>query len=287
MNASAGCRSTLWPTFFALLVYAGQGQAQPIVYQATGTKEQIEQMVRQFDHDIVYGVGGDEQHSPPTLGSFQTATLDDLNSVSPTTYLTKETTSGGLSLLTAGAWFAVSAGLDTPANPNRRFGDLDPAYPSVLQPFSSTGFGALVWGATGGSDGFSVLNMAPGKRYSQNAFGGVFMNVTSPAAASLVLFLGGVDPGSIGKWFNASAPVMEATGEFSFVGVISPDQPIQLSLISMQELLINPAPVAVDDIILGQTPPIPEPSPLTLILAGLGVVTLSSRLWTRRMSLRV
>src|SRR4051794_23895162 len=69
--------------------------AQPIIYQATGTREQIQPTIDQFKHDIVYGPGGSEQNPPPFLGSFKVATFDDVRPALTERYVS-QFASGGL-----------------------------------------------------------------------------------------------------------------------------------------------------------------------------------------------
>src|SRR5262245_55673089 len=50
-------------------------QAQPVIYSATGTRDQIQPTIDRFKHDIVYGIGVD---NAMTLSSYNVATLDGL-----------------------------------------------------------------------------------------------------------------------------------------------------------------------------------------------------------------
>src|SRR5689334_11114610 len=71
-----------------LLLWCGlRIEAQPVIYKATGSREQIQLTIDQFKHDIIYGIGGDAQHPPSVLGSFRVATFDDVNVGSDNTYV--------------------------------------------------------------------------------------------------------------------------------------------------------------------------------------------------------
>jgi hypothetical protein len=256
MKAFDPSKGAVWISFAALWLRSGsEVQGQQLVYQATGTRAQIQLEIDRFKHDIIYGPGGDEQHQPPNFGSFTVATFDDLDLGENATYSHQgHVMSGGL--IIDGSLYISAASAD-PANPNRLFGDINPDLPSVFQAFSSPSilsvpnWRGLVW----------VVNNAPDKRFTQNAFGAVFMNVTSPSMTRFE-----------GSFTVAQVPVPTAEpGSFSFLGVIQTDHALDTTTIRLDGLF-DRNPVAVDDIILGTAPPLPEaPSILLLLIGGVFV----------------
>jgi hypothetical protein len=83
---------------------------QPVIYQATGTKEEVERAVEQFKHDITYGVGGDAQHPPEFLGSYKVADFQGLNTGETSSLLPDKFDSGGLTFLSMLPCMRLSAG---------------------------------------------------------------------------------------------------------------------------------------------------------------------------------
>lgn len=79
--------------------FLNQLDAQPVVYQATGTREQVQAVADAFKHDIIYGPSGSEQSPPAYLGRYYVATFDDLASSSTTTPFRVSLTSGGVNIM--------------------------------------------------------------------------------------------------------------------------------------------------------------------------------------------
>lgn len=138
--------------FVGLLAVCSVGiEAAPAIYQATGTKEQIEPVIDQFKHDIIYGPGGDQQDPPALLGSFHIATFDDLGAGLTTSRITPwRVTSGGVTVHCNpfGERLLLSSGTDD-TDPNRLFGDIDPSYPAEFEAFSSPSILAVQFGPPG------------------------------------------------------------------------------------------------------------------------------------------
>lgn len=97
-----------------LWLYSWQGFALPIIYQATGTREQVQPVIDQFKHDIIYGPGGSEQNPPQFLGQFKEATFDDVGPGLTDTYAwqPQSSTAGNLNALTlrrpASLWYFLA-----------------------------------------------------------------------------------------------------------------------------------------------------------------------------------
>jgi hypothetical protein len=165
---------------------AWQMEAQPAVYEATGSQEQIQSVMDQFKHDIVFGPGGDQQHPPPQLGSYRVATLDDVNETE-----VSNLSSGGLVIGAGpGALLEVRASQAAFSPPN------------VLTMRTLTGPVSQFFSTT-------EPVTSSGKFPLENAFGAVFADVNSTSSARLE-FLSGV--------YNV--PITTAPGTYSFVGVI-------------------------------------------------------------------
>jgi hypothetical protein len=224
-------------------------EAQPVIYEATGTKDQIQPVIDQFEHDITYGVGGSAQNPPPFIGSYQVATFDDVGSA--TNRNLTMILSGGLHLMggSADTMYVSGGGL-----------------PSFSPPNSLT----LVTEATSSSDFLFVNDLI--NRHLPNAFGAVFANVESSTAAGLEGFLGGTP-------FHFGAQPTTGPNDFSFIGVIYPTQVFSTTTIRMDGTHASPPngppssdSVVADDLILGLAPPLPEPNSIFLMLFG-GLVT--------------
>ncbi|MHC1767005.1 MAG: hypothetical protein AB9869_22340 [Verrucomicrobiia bacterium] len=156
--------------------------ASPIVYQATGTREQIQPVIDQFEHDILYGIGGDPQQSP-ILGSVKTVTFDDVSAGSEKTVeWSGAGKSGGVVLpVPPGDLFSVSAGTADPNNPNRLFGDIHSSYLTEFAPFSSPSILALR--RPGFNDPAISIVFAGRVDDSMKGIGAVFVDVDSPTSA--------------------------------------------------------------------------------------------------------
>jgi hypothetical protein len=244
MKALRPLKGVCLPLGLLLLCSTARNEAAaPTVYQATGTREQIQPVIDQFKHDIIYGVGGSEHNPPPHLGSYSVATLDDVDANFIDHY-SWDVRSGGLRLLgSSSSAFYIS--------------DLFPA-------FSSPNSLVLSTPASSRSD-FLFLMFDHTQRH--NAFGAVFGNATSPSSARLETILGG-------SFFNLDAPATQRPDEFSFIGFISAEvsSPTAVRMNGNYPLDFDALPaagsVSVDDLILGVAPPIPEPSSVVLLLLG-------------------
>ena len=247
-----------------------------VVYQVTGTREQLQPVIDQFKHDIVYGPGGDEQHPPSVLGSFKVATFDDVNAGPTTTTVHGWLRSGGISLLSAfGPDFLVSAHVDDPRDPNRLFGDIDPGHATEFQSFSFPSSLAFQHTFTEND----VADLFIGESFEspsllnnpRNAFGAVFTGVDSPESAffdGVQMDFDSLDPSRVVALHYDIPPA--PPGQFSFLGVIL-DAGRMGGLFLRLPSLTDEAQdaVAVDDLILGVAPPIPEPSSILLLSGGL------------------
>jgi hypothetical protein len=115
-----------------------------------------------------------------------------------------------------------------------------------------------------------------GDKFHQNAFGAVFANAPSGFAALEVGYLDGTG-------FQFDAPPADTTGQFSFIGVINPQQNINYSMVRMKAASSYPptaeAPLA-DEMILGAAVPLPEPR-LVELLGAAGIVVGTVRLLHR------
>jgi hypothetical protein len=121
-----------------------------------------------------------------------------------------------------------------------------------------------------------------------NAFGAVFLDVNLPGSASLAAYNYGDDPLGLnpGRWIHVPALPAPGQGNFSFVGII-PDQGLFGGMFidfgGLRPEGEDPIHdmVALDDLILGQAPPIPEPSSRLLAVVG-GVLAWATRYHLRR-----
>ena len=221
--------------------------AQPLVYQATGTREQVQAAVAQFEHDIVYGATGDAQHPPLNLGSYRVATFDDV----PPTSQAFNLSSGGLTFL---GGVAGSSRLFVSDNGGAAF--------STPNSLSLTTIGQ-------DGSGFATVFVPDfSQRFAQNAFGAVFANVPSGTVA----LEGGLPDGSR---FSFEAEPATTSGQFSFLGIIDPQQFFTQTWVRMNATFslngtIPPGADAgiVDQIILGAAVPLPEPKSLHLLMAA-------------------
>jgi hypothetical protein len=139
----------------------------------------------------------------------------------------------------------------------------------MFQSFTGNPVLGLTMGVPSGENlWFWVFNGVDGVlgQSRQNAFGVVFSNAGLPASASLN---GRVYAGNLVPSFHFDSPANENAQSFSFVGVIYPDTVFNSTVIYMSELLASP--IALDEVILGAAPPLPEPSTSLLFLVG-GIV---------------
>lgn len=263
-------------SYFVLLLASAiwQSAAQPVVYQATGTRDEIQPIIDQFKHDIVFGPGGDAQHPPSVLGSFRVATFDDVNATA-TTLTRGNLTSGGITLLgDFGPFPLVSANVTDASNPNRLFGDINPAHPAEFEAFSAPSILALDYAFYGNESVDLMMGDVHNLYLPRNAFGAVFIGVDSPDSAFFRGYQVDFDPLDPNRSVPLTYNVLPAgPGEFSFLGVILDSGRMAGLRLRMPNLMDSTQDaVAMDNLILGLAPPIPEPTPMCLLLGG-GLVT--------------
>lgn len=249
-----------------------------MIYQATGTREQIQPVVDQFKHDIVYGPAGSEQNPPLFLGSFRIATFDDVSSATATESAGTQLTSGGITLWSAfGPRFVVSANSSGATDPNRLFGDINASYPAQFNTFSSPSILAFQYGLPPNESADLVLDDPRNPFYGapKNAFGGVFVDVDSPFSAYFDTYRSDYDPldPMKGEFLHFAVPAATGSGNFSFLGVILNPGSSAWVRLRLPDLTAKGEDetddmVAIDDLILGQAPPLPEPSSIVLLLVG-------------------
>ena len=183
----------------------------------------------------------------------------------------------GVVFSTPGTGFQVSSNLGTGAD---QFGNIDPTYPTLFQPFSSPRlFTAL------GSTITDVNLFVPGSLTPAftNGFGVVFSDVDSANATSLQFF--DVNNSSLGTFF---APAATGNETFSFVGVVfnAGEQVGRVRVTSGSQILAsgNTANdlVVMDDFIYGEpnatAAAVPEPASWLLAAAGTCVFVIRRRL---------
>lgn len=173
----------------------------------------------------------------------------------------------GVVLSTPGTGFQVSANLVNPTLTQIQFGNIDPNYPLLFEPFSAQRlFTAL------GSTITDVNFLVPGSSTSAftTAFGVVFSDVDLANISSLQFF----DPAnvSLGTFF---VPNIAGNETFSFLGVQfnSGEQVGRVRITSGNQVL---APgntltdlVVMDDFIFAEPRSVPEPVTLPLMLVPL------------------
>ena len=184
----------------------------------------------------------------------------------------------GVVLSTPGTGFQVSANANNASGTPVQFGNIDPAYPSVFEPFSSQKLFTTL-----GSNVVDVKFFVPGSTNValSNGFGVVFSDVDIPDATSLIFF--GKNNELLGTF---SVPAIPGNETFSFLGVLF-DSP----LVSMVRILsgnaslgpgkFDPDIVVMDDFIYGEpVAVVPLPGGLALFATGLGVLGLLG--WGRK-----
>ncbi|MHC1767004.1 MAG: hypothetical protein AB9869_22335 [Verrucomicrobiia bacterium] len=271
MKALNQLRPRWVPVTLILAGVAWSGTAQPVIYQATGTREEIQPVIEQFKHDIIYGPGGDTQNPPIVLGSFKVATFDDAAAGSVQTVRASWLQSGGLN-------FINYVGANTPylsaESGAPLFGDINPNYPKWLQAYSGSSVMAIE--PTLQSNKPLIVN-DPGWLAHATAFGAVFVDVDFAGEAAFKFWTD--FPYDQGPAFE----VMPSPGDgnFSFLGVIldySPEPGSGLApgvVVKLPDLLLDPNLAsedpahdiaALDDVIMGTAAIVPEPSAFHLLL---------------------
>jgi hypothetical protein len=181
----------------------------------------------------------------------------------------------GVEYSTPGTGVAVSANA---ANGPVRFGNIDPAYPSLFQAFSQQKLFTAI-----GSNIVDVNFFVPGTTVPAltRGFGSVFTHVALPDTTSLTFF--GPNNESLGTFF---VPSILGNQTFSFLGVdfglpeISRVR-ITNGNVALAPGQLGPGVTVMDDFIYGE--PIPVPGPIVgaglpgLILACAGLLALARR----------
>ena len=249
-------------TWRCLILYVAScclGQAQPIVYEATGTKEQIQPVIDQFEHDIVYGPSGSVQNPGSQLGSYKVATMDDVSSGSIGVDV-NPLPSGGLDIIAGpGMTVYVSASASAFSPPN----DL------TVRSAAMNRAGDIIVAEPTGS---------PSEFVPANGFGAVFANVSGATPANLSV-----------AGISYNVPLTMGPGTFSFVGVLQQGSGFIGDLIEMEALAkpFTGPPTSdlavVDDLILGHTFNVPEPPTMALFTLGIVSGTIYLRWSCRRL----
>lgn len=242
------------------------------VYQATGSREDVQPTVDRFKRDIVYGVGSNPNSLGDAIAGFRVATFDDLVQQSTTTQgfaagdshdiLFQGPGQGPLPFF-GGA--LISANSNDSDNPNRLFGDIHPDYPTQFQPFSSP----AILAQQGFELSFALRDCCD--TFPLTAFGAMFLDVDSPTSSTIVF-----DTANFGR-SEYAVPAASGNGQFSFLGVILAPAEMGMNLVTFNLPLLRAEGedalhdmVAVDDVILGAVG-VPEPSSWVLGMIGAGL----------------
>lgn len=161
------------------------------------------------------------------------------------------------------------AGFEISGQPTPEFGDLNPTYPDIFQPFSAPRIFAPLGGnitdvrinVPGNADGEAVTN----------AFGVVFLDVDFADTTSIEFF---DRSGATLGLFNAQV----ADNGLSFLGVVFDDAVVAAARIVTGNAALGPNDgagvdvVAMDDFIFGEPVAVPEPTAWVLMILGFGGV---------------
>ena len=181
----------------------------------------------------------------------------------------------GVLFATPGTGFAVSANANNPTSTAAQFGNIDPAYSRMFEPFSAQRlFTAL------GSNVTDVTFFVPGSATSAltRGFGVVFSDVDLAATTSLSFF--SQSNALLGTFFATPSGGDEG---FSFLGVdFGAASVARVRITSGNQVLatgnLQVDLVVMDDFIYGEPiVAIPEPGTYALIFAGLGALALAQR----------
>ena len=263
--------SVAWLSLGLLIFSPGRINAETYFYQATGpTRESIQPVVDQFRNDIVYGRGGSALNPPTFLGSYRLATFDDAAAANKTVRAAS-VVSGDLIFRAATDSLLVSA----TEGDGRLFGDLGEKYPGWFSAYSGASVLSLAALGTESATGFVVSpDSAEPSKTQSNAFGAVFVDVDDSASISVSwLFPSGHHVVSV-----ATSP---GDGQFSFLGILMAGDEFPFASafnVDLPGLPIEPPlstedathdVVAIDDVIIGTAPPVPEPSSGVLLALAL------------------
>ena len=176
----------------------------------------------------------------------------------------------GVVFSTPGSGFQVSA--NAAAAPVE-FGNINASYPGLFGTFSAQRlFTAL------GSTVTDVTFFVPGSATpaTVNGFGAVFTDVDLPQVSSLQFF--DQNNALLGIFF---VPAVVGNETLSFMGVLFTTERVGRVRITSGNQVLGSAEigdlVVMDDFIYGEPVPVPEPSTLAFLLAGLGVVGFAAR----------
>jgi len=193
---------------------------------------------------------------------------------SPMNTFNSGATTRGLVSSTAGTGFEISG------QPSPEFGDINPTYPAIFQPFSTPRLFAPL-----GSNVMDALFFVPGTNTPASVFGfgAVFTDVDLATTSTLEMF--NVANVSLGTFF-----VPAFNNGLSFLGIVSSD-PIGRVRITTGNSPLGPNDggavdvVALDDFIYSE-PQIPAavPEPASLALLATGLVTVAARARRRRVN---
>ena len=160
-------------------------------------------------------------------------------------------------------------GFEISGQPTPEFGDINPTYPGIFQPFSGTRIFAPL-GARSTSVEFNLPGFAS-QRAVTSAFGVVFLDVDLEDRTAIEFF--GFNGASLGRFF---APT--ADNGLSFVGVRFDSAVIAGAKIVTGNRALGPDDggdidvVAMDDFIFGEPLAVPEPATWGLMILGFGGV---------------
>ncbi len=263
--------SSLFALGAALVLTAPVGRAQ-VVTSATGTTAASITSARDAFRNSVGGgtvagangsFGGVRREInwdgvPDTMAAPNNLAANFFNSNSPR----------GAVFSTPGSGFQVSANAGVaPVN----FGNINPNYPSTFTPFSSQRLFTALGSNVTTVNFFLAGTNTPG---TVSAFGVVFSDVDIANTTSIELFNSASV--SLGVFF---APATAGTATFSFLGISFSQSIIASARIISGNAALGPEVndgngagidlVVMDDFIYAEPVPVPEPSTVVFVLAGL------------------
>ena len=183
----------------------------------------------------------------------------------------------GVVLNTPGTGFEVSADSVNPTSTPTQFGDIDPSYPGLFQPFSAERLFTPI-----GSNITDVTFFVPGSATPAfvTGFGAIFSDVDLANTSSLTFF--GAGGTFLGTWF---VPSIVGNETFSFLGIRFDDPIVSSVRITSGNRALAPGNtledlVVMDDFIYGEPrvpAAVPEPGTWAMFLAGFIAVGIALR----------